>query len=135
MILVHENKSDKGPDPYGAQVEIMKLLAKDPRNTMTQAAIEANILATCQCHAISALEHLLNSGAVTQPENSPTIFQLSPAGIDWCRYKGLRVASQGRYQPVEQPEDEQDAQEIATVAAAPKKRGRPRRVSPPTESL
>jgi len=127
MILVHEK--NKTTDPYGAQAEIMAFVAKDRRNSVAQPAIEAHILARCQCLAISALEHLVNSGALVQPEGSPTIFQLSPAGIDWCRTRGIKVLSMARYQ-IEEDQDGRNEPEGAEPAPAPKKRGRPRRVAP-----
>lgn len=128
MILVHSKGT---PDPYGAQAEIMRYVAGF-RQAVSQHAIEAHVLAKCQCLAISGLEYLINSGALTQPENSPTLFLLTPAGIDWCRANGMKVASLARItEPEEEDQDGQDEPE--PVAAAPKKRGRPRRATPAPE--
>lgn len=130
MILVHTKGT---PDPYGAQAEIMRYVA-GYRQAVSQHAIEAHILGKCQCLAISGLEYLINSGALEQPEGSPTMFMLSAKGIEWCRANGIKVAGLPRYVEQEDDQDGQDEPEpVAAEPAAPKKRGRARRETPAPE--
>lgn len=120
MILVH---SKGGADPNGTQEAVMKLLAAAPYPT-PQAVIESHILQTCGTHAMQALEHLGNSGAIEKPEGSTHVFRLSAAGREWCRERGLRVRSLSDPDEVETPKENTD------VPKTPRKRGRRPAASP-----
>jgi len=127
MILVHE----KGfTDPNGVQRTIMAYMARQKNHRAGQPEITAHVLAECQAHAISHLEALNNSGAITTLPDNPTMFRLTEEGREWCAEHGMIRTRK----PAQDATDEEDTQDAAEPAApGPAKRGRPRRQAPAPE--
>lgn len=126
MILVHE----KGfTDPNGVQRTIMAYIAKQKNHRAGQPEITAHVLAECQAHAISHLEALNNSGAITTMPDNPSMFKLTEDGREWCAEQGMIRTKKPAQDAAE--EDTQDAAE--QPAPGPAKRARARRPAPAPE--